>query len=768
MIRMAGVAKHLGIASQELRKLLTEVNLGVKPTDREIPENLAAGIVRFAARRFKIKCPPLIQLEEETGEESEDQKISSEEKELSSLTQLKTIAQNSKKDLEKRKKMVRESAGDEAGSADGKGGGKKLSILRKIEISPEAAAKAKEKMKEEEEMKRQLKQEKDEEIMERKLLQKKKQEQIFKKKEGSVEIPDHLPIKEFAEKIGIPTSQILAALVRNGVMATLNSTIDFDTCSLISLEFDIEVKKAQADVSSESLFSGDISELLKDEKENLKTRPPVIVVIGHVDHGKTSILDRIRKAKVAEGEAGGITQHIGAYQIEKNGRLITFLDTPGHESFTAMRARGTKTADIAILVIAADEGIKPQTVEAINHAKEADIPIIVAMNKMDKESANPEKVKGELNEHGLQVEEWGGKTPLVPVSAHSGAGIEELLEIVLLQADLLELAANSKRRAVGTVIEAHLDPSIGPVGTILVNTGTLHIKDIFIIGKIRGRVKTMVNDTGKNIISAPPSSAVQISGIDSVPIPGDILQVFENEKILKNKLEELETLHERKTGRGMGVSEIIDHLKQGNMKFLKVVLKADTNGSLEAVKQAVGKIKHEEVGVKIIHAAVGAITETDVMMAAASQGLVVGFNVIVSPRVRRISEKESVEIMNYDIIYKLTEDIEKILGGLLEPELVETVLGRAFVKQIFYTKKKMMILGCKIESGKIKVKSKIRVYRKEEKIGEGVIAALQHFEKKVPEIEEGQECGIQFEGNFPLEERDVLEAYEMEKRIRTL
>ncbi len=776
MIRMAHVAKHLGIPSQQLRTLLSEVNFGIKPTDREVEEGVASGIVRVASQRLGIKCEPFPVesaegLEDEALQDTEETEVSSQtEKKTapSALSKLSTIAEKSKEDIQKKKQEQQESP-------------KKPGILRKIEISPEAAAEAKERMKEQEEERRRLKEEREQESLERKLQQKKKQEQIFTKKEGTVELPEMLPVKEFAEKVGVPTSQILKSLIKNGVMATLNTTIDFETAAIIAEEFEVQVRKGQIEASSESLFLGNLKELLNDEPENMTERPPVIVVMGHVDHGKTSILDAIRKTKVVEGEAGGITQHIGAYQVEKNNRLITFLDTPGHEAFTSMRARGAKTADIAILVVAGDEGIKPQTVEAINHAKDAEVPIIVAMNKMDKQNVNPDKVKGELAEHELQPEDWGGETPVIPVSAYTGKGIEDLLEIVVLQADLLELKANSNRSAVGTVVEAHLDPSMGPVATILINTGTLKVKDTFLLGTLGGRIKTMIDDTGTKLSEVPPSGAVQISGISKVPEAGDILQVFENEKLMKAKLYEIKTLHLENHGIGLGVSEIINQLQHGEMKFLKVVLKADTNGSLQAVEQALAKIKHEEVGAKIIHSAVGAITETDVMMAAASQGVVIGFNVIISPRVKRIAEKEGVEIMNYDIIYKLTEDVEKILTGLLEPEEIETIHGSATVKAVFYTQKKMMIVGCSVDSGKIKQKAKVRIFRKGEgeneegetiemevQAGEGVIASLQHFESKVKEVEKGNECGIQFEGKISIEEGDRIECYQIESRIRTL
>ncbi|MCT4592219.1 MAG: translation initiation factor IF-2, partial [Candidatus Gracilibacteria bacterium] len=431
-------------------------------------------------------------------------------------------------------------------------------------------------------------------------------------------------------------------------------------------------------------------------------------------------------------------------------------------------ARGAKTADIAILVVAADEGMKPQTIEALNHAKEAGVAIIVAINKIDRPSANVEKVKGELVNHELMPEDWGGDTICVPVSALKGEGIDALLDMVLLTSEMLELKANPKRLAVATVVESNLDESMGPIATVIVNTGTLQIGDDFIIGSVGGKVKSMVTDDGKKVKKAIPSDAVQISGLESGVSAGEILQVFPSKKIVRKKLEEIKTLEGEKKGAGMGVGEIMDQLKKGKMKFLKVVLKADTDGSLEALKQEIEKIKHEEVGIKIIHAGVGSVTETDVTMAAASQGIVVGFNIRISPRVKRIAEQEKVEIQNFDIIFELTDMLKKILEGLLEPEFEDIKTGHAVSKQIFWSKGKTLIVGCKVEKGYFEKGQKIVVIRDGENIGEGKAALIQHFEEKVNRIEENQECGIQFEGSVKIEEGDILEGWKQEQKIKTL
>ncbi len=781
MIRAAAVAKHIGISSQELRKMLTEINFGVKPTDREFLESLAPGIVRFAARKLKREIPPLVLESDELMNEEEDE-IEEEEDEIQPE---KSISDKTEEIVKKETPVKEESAFEKLNrlgkqkimekkppvkktTTEKPGGPQSPAIFRKIEVAPEDAAQAKKVLEQKE---RKSKEEREREIIEKKAMSRKKKSQQLVKKEGVVEIPDSVSIKEFSEKIGIPAGEVIAVLMKNGMMVTMTQSIDFDTLSIVAPELEIEIKREESQASASDLKERNLEHLIADEDENLETRPPVIAVMGHVDHGKTKILDAIRQTKVAEGEAGGITQHIGAYQIEKNGTKLTFLDTPGHEAFTAMRARGAQTADIAILVVAADEGMKPQTIEAMNHAKEAGLPIIVALNKIDKQGANLDKVKGELASHELNPEDWGGDTVMVPVSALQNKGINDLIEMIILQAEMLDLKANPNRLVVGTVIESNLDASLGPVATILVNTGTLKIGDNFVLGEAAGRVKTMMNDEGKRIKTAPPGMPVRISGLTEVPATGEILQAYSSTKIAREKAEELSLLKQEEKGSGSSLSEIMAGLQQGKMKFLKIVLKADTEGSLEAVRQAIEKISSEEVAPKIIHAAVGGVTESDVMMAAASQGVVIGFNVLVSPRIKRIAEKEKVEVQNYNIIYQIIDDVKDILTGLLEPEVVETVIGQLDVKQVFYTKKKMMIVGGKVTKGYMENGAAVRIFRgddQEEPVGTGKIASLQHFEKKVPKVEENQECGIQFEGKLAVEEGDRIEAYKMEERMKTL
>lgn len=588
-----------------------------------------------------------------------------------------------------------------------------------------------------------------------------------------VEIPEVITVKEFSEKTGIGAAKVIGELMKNGILANINQQIDYDTAQIIAMTLGIQLKKKRGEGSAEDVFSGNLESLLKqDEAADLKPRPPIVVVMGHVDHGKTKILDYIRNTNVVAKEAGGITQHIGAYQVIKNNRKITFLDTPGHEAFTAMRARGAKVTDIAILVVAADEGVKPQTVEALQHAQDAGVPIIVAINKIDKENAAPERVKGELGEYGLVPEEWGGSTIMVPVSAMTGQGMDTLLEMILLVADMANLKANPNREAVGTVIEANLNPSLGPVATVIVNTGTLHIGDNFVLGGTHGRVKVMKDSAGKNIQEVGPSTPVLIAGIAAAPQSGDILHVVANEQTARAQALNVQTLKEAEMLKKRGVGEIMSQISSGQLKQLKLVLKADTKGSLEALKQSIAQIKNDMVSVKTVLASVGNVTESDVMMAAAAGGIVMGFHVDVPLQVKKIAEREHVEVLQYTIIYKLLDDIKKILTGLLEPEIIENIMGRAEVKKIFMTEKKEMIVGCRIIKGHVENKSKVRVFRQgpegETKVGDGQINTLKSFEKNVNEVNEGNDCGIRYEGFMPLLEGDILESYKMDKRIRTL
>jgi len=778
-IRTAQVAKHLGVSSRQLRELVSEVNFGIKPTDREIPFAIASGIIRFAAKKLGIEYVPLeISAitdedlpEEEISVSPVPQKIAEDEApkraSFSTLEQLRHIGAQGKEDMERHQQKKKDEEEEKKKAEAQKEHGPK--VLRKIEISPAATADAQKKRVEKEAERKRKKEQEEETLLERKLQRKKRQDEIFKKKEGVVEIPSELTVKEFSEKIGVPVPQVISTLLKNGMPANINQLIDFDTCAIIAEDLEVNLKREESSLSSEDIARGDISKLLVDDPEHLKTRPPVIVVMGHVDHGKTSILDSIRKTKVVSGESGGITQHIGAYQVTKKGKAITFLDTPGHEAFTSMRARGAKTADIAILVVAADDGIKPQTVEAINHAKIANLPIIVAANKIDKEHANLDKLRGELSEHGLRTEDWGGDVPFIPVSALSGQGIDDLLEIVLLQAEILELKANPNRLAVGTVIESHLDPSLGPVATILVNTGTMNIRDIFVLGSTFGRVKTIVNDEGKNLKKVLPSGAARISGIDEIPYPGDIFQVVPSEKILKQKREELEALSLLDKKPGMGMADLVKNIKSGTMKHLNLVVKTDTIGSLEAIEQAIANLGNDEVRARVIHSAVGGISENDVMMAAASHGMVISFHVKTPPTVRQIAEREGVEIRHHEIIYNLTEEIFGILEGMLEPEVVETVTGILDVKGVFYSKGKMRIVGGKVRNGYFIAPQRVRILNGEELVQEVRLSSIQHFEEKVKEIKAPQECGLQLEGiTGEIKEGYRIEGFTQETILRKL
>lgn len=586
---------------------------------------------------------------------------------------------------------------------------------------------------------------------------------------AEIEIPDTISVKEFAEKTGLSPIKVIGELMKNGIMANINQIIDYETALIIADDLGAKIRKKRTEAKAEDISKGNLEMLIAEHDEHdLVTRPPIVTVMGHVDHGKTSLLDAIRDTEVAKGEAGGITQHIGAYQVEKNGRKITFIDTPGHEAFTALRARGARVTDIAILVVAADEGVKPQTIEALDHAKDAEVPIIVAINKIDKEGANVDRVKAELAELGLQPEDWGGKTIMAPVSAHTGEGIPALLEMILLVADMENLRANPNRPAVATVLEAHLDKSLGPVATVVVNTGTLRIHDAVVLGGICGRVKIMKNPLGGAAESAPPSAPVRIAGLEHVPDAGDILQVVKNMEEARQKSEQVGIMRSDARGniRMTDIEQIMSAIQAGKLKTLKVVLKADTLGSMDALKLSISQVKKDEVSVKIIHSGVGAITESDVMMAAAAGGIVVGFNSMAPAHVMDVANREGVQIFAYQIIYKLIDDLKKILSGLLEPEITQVTLGRAEVRQIFLTERKYMIAGCRVVSGHVENKARVRVFRKDEKIGEGMIGMLKKNQDQVHEIKEGNECGIKFEGDTKLQEGDALEAWKEERKTR--
>ena len=590
-------------------------------------------------------------------------------------------------------------------------------------------------------------------------------------KKGSVEIPDMISVKELAEKTGLSAAVLIGALMKNGILANLNQIIDFDTAVIITSETGVDLKKQRSAGTAEDIFKGNLEKLLEeDDKADLKARPPVVCVMGHVDHGKTTLLDAIRNTNVVAGEAGGITQHIGAYQVEIKGQKITFLDTPGHEAFTAMRARGARATDVAILVVAADDGVMPQTIEAINHAKEANVPIVVAINKMDRPGANVNKIMAELAEYGLQPEEWGGQTMMVPISAKKREGIEKLLESVLLVAEVMELKANPNRPAVATVVESHLDTNLGPVATILVNTGNLSIGDNFIVGQTFGRIKIMRDHLGKAVKKLGPSDTAQIAGLHSPVESGQILQAVKDEKTARSRASQVhEMVREELIKTGMGMQEILQRIKEGSLKLLKVVIKADTQGSLEAIKQSLAKVKNDDVAIKVIHSGVGQITESDVLMAAASPGsLVIGFHTEAASHVRRLAERMGIEVVTYKVIYELIDDLRKILSGMLQPETMLVELGKFKVMKIFFTGKGEMVVGGLITEGVLQKKSNVRVLRDHEQIGDGKIIGLKLVNEDVEELSKGDECCVRFQGKLRLEDHDVLEAWKEEKKMKTL
>lgn len=614
----------------------------------------------------------------------------------------------------------------------------------------------------------------DNEIFKEQQMKKKKvikaysnQEQI-KKKEWVVLLPDVITVKEFAEKIWFPVTKIVANLMKNWIMATINQSVDFDTASLISLDLWVEIKRENSSASAEELIEWDLMKLIKDDKENLSPRPPVVVVMWHVDHWKTSILDYYRNSNVVSKESWWITQHIWAYQIEKNWRLITFLDTPWHEAFTSMRARWAKITDIAILVVAADDWVQPQTIEAFNHAKDAWIPIVVAMNKVDKPWINPENIKSQLSQIWLIIEEWWWDVPLVPVSAKKWTWMNELLDTVLLVSDVKEQYANPNRNAIATVIESNLDKSFWPVATILVNTWTLKLKDIFIAWKTIWRVKTMIDATWKSHKNLLPSWTARISWFEDVPNVWDILQVVNNEKEAKDKMDKIKNIYDQIRKKWLWIEEIQRRIASWKMNLLKIILKVDSIWSLEAVSDSIAKIKNDEVWVKIIHSWVWNITDSDVLMATASWALIIWFHVSVSSQTKRLAEKEWVDIQNFMIIYDILNAIRSILLWMLTSEEIEVEAWFVKILQIFYTKKKMMIVWWKVEKWFVKKWAKVIALRNWVEIWRSVITNLKFFKDDVDDVQEWNECWMQFTSKLELLTWDVLKIIVMEKKIKTI
>ncbi|HEX5240890.1 MAG TPA: translation initiation factor IF-2 [Candidatus Limnocylindrales bacterium] len=601
---------------------------------------------------------------------------------------------------------------------------------------------------------------------------------------GAVELPPTITVKDLAELLAVNPADVIRELIKSGIFATINQLIDRDTASLVASELGFEVAEPQPAATTAAASDERDGEnghapaaatkdelFVEDDAANLASRSPIVTVMGHVDHGKTSLLDAIRSTSVAAGERGGITQHIGASEVVKGDKRVVFLDTPGHEAFTAMRARGAKVTDIAVIVVAADDGVMPQTLEAINHAKAAKVPIIIALNKMDKPDANPDRVKTELTDAGVIVEEYGGDTPLVPVSARAGTGLDDLFDMIELVADLQELKANPNRPAIGTIVEARLDRGRGPVATALVQTGTLNVGDVIVVGETFGKVRALENEHGQRMTKAGPATAAVVLGLSEVPEAGDILRVVADEKAARTLVEARRTQAGTHAGDGTGRATLEDLYRQiqaGQAKELRIIIKADVSGSLGAIRHALEQLATDEVKLNIIHEGAGEISDNDILLASASNAIVVGFNTGISDTARRAAEAEKVDVRRYDIIYQLTDDIEKALGGMLEPELVEVVEGRAEVRQIIRIGKSQVIAGSYVTDGRIVRGGGARLWRGGKVIVTDRIDSLRRFRDDVREVQTGFECGIGLASTSDIVEGDIIECFTTQTVSRSL
>ena len=587
------------------------------------------------------------------------------------------------------------------------------------------------------------------------------QMEVARKAPLTVKIPEEITVGELASRMKKTAGEVIKCLMKNGVMAAINQTIDFDTAEFVATEMGCKVEKEVTVTIEEQIIDDHV-----DTAEELETRAPVVVVMGHVDHGKTSLLDAIRKTSVTAEEAGGITQHIGAYTVDVNGNMVTFLDTPGHAAFTSMRARGAKSTDIAILVVAADDGIMPQTIESINHAKAADVPIIVAINKMDKPTANPDKIKEQLTKYDLIPEEWGGDTIICPISAKTGQGLDELLEMVNLTAEMQELKANPNRRGKGTVIEARLDKTRGPIATLLVQNGTLKQGDIIIAGTAVGRVRVMTNDKGRTVKTAGPSQPVEITGLADVPTPGDEFDAVTDERMARELVEQRKAEERAKAAapvQKVSLENLFDQIKSGERKELALIVKADVQGSVEAVKSSLEKLSNDEVNVRVIHGAVGAINESDVMLAASSNAIIVGFNVRPDAAARDGAQRQNVDMRMYRVIYDAIDEIEAAMKGMLAPKYQEAVLGHAEVRETYKVSSVGTVAGCYVQDGVIRRDCSVRVVRDGIVVHEGVLGSLQRFKDSVKEVKERYECGLTIDKFNDIKLGDIIEAYTMEE-----
>ncbi len=639
-------------------------------------------------------------------------------------------------------------------------------LMRKIEEKNRAKRKKRKKKKKEDQV---------EEVPFEELSEEEQLQRLIEEEERArtVVIPEVISVREFAEKLGVEPNQVLQDLISLGKFVAINQPIDFETAAKVAEKYDKVVKLEGAE-EEEAALEAELAET-PDREEDLKPRPPIITVMGHVDHGKTTLLDYIRNTKVAEREAGGITQHIGASVVEtqtsEGKKTLVFLDTPGHEAFTAMRARGAQVTDIAVLVVAADDGVMPQTIEAINHAKAAGVPIIVAINKIDKPGANPERVKQELTQHGLIPEDWGGDTVMVPVSAKTGEGVDELLEMIALQAELMELKANPNKPARGVVLEAKLDKKRGPVATLLVQQGTLKVGDPVVAGLYAGKIRAMFDDKGRPVKEAGPSMPVEVLGLENVPMAGDkfyVVESLEKARQIAEKRQELARQSALEKEKRVSLEELFSKMQAGEVKELNIVLKADAQGSIEAIRKSLEELSNDEVKVQVIHAGVGPITENDIMLAAASNAIVIGFNVRPDSAARKAAEREKVDVRTYRVIYDIVDEVKKAMQGLLEPEEKEVYLGSAEVRATFKVPKVGTVAGCYVRDGVIRRNANVRLVRDGVVIYEGKIASLKRFKDDVKEVQAGYECGVGLENFNDIKVGDVIECYTIEKVKREL
>ena len=583
----------------------------------------------------------------------------------------------------------------------------------------------------------------------------------------TVEIPRVLSVKDLGDLMHVSPVEVIKELMKNGVMASINQVIDFDTAAIVATDMGFEAVETHAQEQREVLIERAAGkQTIEEDETKLQPRPPVVTIMGHVDHGKTSLLDAIRETKVTASEHGGITQHIGAYQVHVNDHDITFLDTPGHEAFTAMRARGAQVTDVAVLVVAADDGVMPQTKEAIDHAKAAGVPIVVALNKIDLEDANPDRVKKELSDNGVVVEEWGGDTPMVAVSARSRVGLDDLLSNILVVAEVLDLKANPDRPAIGIVVEAELSKTRGPLATVLVKTGTLHVGDYVVVGETTGRLKAMLNEHGKRIKSAGPSAPAEILGLSAVPKAGETLVVMPDEKTARSTV--LERIREREAAAmnqqaHVTLDTLFGEISAGKLKELNIILKTDVQGSIEPIRTSLERLTNEQVKVKIIHTGSGAVTESDVMLAIASKGIIIAFNTGTEGGAERIATTERIDIRHYNIIYKIVEDVDKALTGMLEPTFKEVITAHAEVRKVFRVARKNSIAGAYVRDGTVVRTDTARVQRNGSVIAEGKLSTLKRFQEDVRDVQTNFECGIQIDGFDSFEEGDVIEFFRIER-----